>query len=785
MSAPKPVQALFKWTPSGLGVFLTGHYLLNQDVVQTALAAFFTGLTALWVKFSDGFMKEAEQQAEKAGGSLAQWMFALLGTLGAAVKKRTTQLWWELTSDFEGKYYKRLEYVCRRFQTQGLEADKDRVLNLQQVFVLVQICQRSLARTSPNLLRRLEEREESFRGKDIGDFLALMGHEPDFRRLAILGAPGSGKTTMMRYLTLMYAARTPRKLHPNAPQFIPVLLYLRDVYPTILQKPDLPLADLITDWAKKLQTTDPLKPPTGWFAKKLSQNRCLILLDGLDEVADESQRQQISRWVDRQMYEYPDTPFILTSRPLGYEKAQLQEDVMVLEVESMTTEQIHTFVRNWYLATEVKSQGGEVDLGIREEAEQQANRLIAEIDRQPALAEMASNPLLLTMIATVHRRRASLPLNRVELYREICQVLLEKRQRAKGMTDVLTADQKQSVLQPLALDLTQRNTLKFTLAEVRPLLQAKLATLPGLDWTPEQFLKQLREVDALIAKEQEDVFEFAHRSFQEYLTATEIKETNQEALLIEALNDSESLEWWADTMRLYAAQTDTSNLIDAVLRQQAPSPEPSLDMLLLAIDFWQMGRTVQPASKKALLTKITQPLTVLDEPTLNWAKPVQPRYFKLAYYLQKGEWREADLETYEVMVAVSDRDQERILNVTDIQQFPCEDLRIIDQLWVKHSQGKFGFSVQKQIYVETDKPLDGKYHEGTWESFCDRVGWRKAGRWDLNVWDFKIKANLSLGGLPFIWFFAGVPYAFDEEAGVAVAGAAVGSLFSRAKNCEL
>ncbi|PZO45486.1 MAG: hypothetical protein DCF17_01375 [Shackletoniella antarctica] len=734
MPVPKPVQALFKWTPSGLGVFLTGHYLLNQDVVQTALAAFFTGLTALWVKFSDGFMKEAEQQAEKAGGSFAQWVFALLGTLGAAVKKRTTQLCWELTSDFEGKYYKRLEYVCRRFQTQGLEADKDRVLNLQQVFVPVQICQRSLSRTSPNLLRRLEEREDSFRGKDIGDFLALMGTEPDFRRLAILGAPGSGKTTMMRYLTLMYAARTPRKLHPNAPQFIPVLLYLRDVYPTILQTPDLPLADLVTDWAKNLQKTDPLKPPTGWFAKKLSQNRCLILLDGLDEVADESQRQQISRWVDQQMYEYPDTPFILTSRPLGYEKAQLKEDVMVLEVESMTTEQIHTFVRNWYLATEVKSQDGEIDLGIREEATQQANRLIAEIERQPALAEMASNPLLLTMIATVHRRRASLPLNRVELYREICQVLLEKRQRAKGMTDVLTADQKQSVLQPLALDLTRRDTLKFTLAEVRPLLQAKLATLPGLDWTPEQFLKQLREVDALIAKEQEDVFEFAHRSFQEYLTATEIKETNQEGLLIEALDDPESLEWWADTMRLYAAQTDTSTLIDAVLNHL---PEASLDTLLLAIDFWQMGRMVQPATKQALLAKITQPLMVLDEPTLTWAKQVQPRYFKLAYCLEQGAWRQADSATYEVMVEVGDRDHKGYLGIPDTQQFPCEDLRTIDQLWVQYSQGKFGLSVQKQIYVETGNSLDGQYHDGTWLLFCEAIGWWKEGSYQFA----NLKAN--------------------------------------------
>jgi energy-coupling factor transporter ATP-binding protein EcfA2 len=772
MRVPKPVQALFKWTPSGVGLYFTAHYLLNQSVVQTAIAAFFTGVTTLWVKFSDGFMQEAEQQAEKLGGSFAQWIFALLGTLGAALRKRVIQVWWEITSDFEGKYYERLQYVCRRFQTQGLEADRDRVLNLTQVFVPVQICQRSLSRTSPNLLRRLEAREEPLRSKDIGDFLALMAKEPDFRRLAILGAPGSGKTTMMRYLTLMYAQRTPRQLHPQAPQYIPVLLYLRDIHPDILANPDITLADLITTWAKNLQKTDPLKPPMGWFAKQLKRNRCLILLDGLDEVANERDRQQISRWVDRQMYEYPQTPFILTSRPLGYESAQLQEEVMVLEVEPMTTEQSQQFIRNWYLAMEAGSQGGAVDLGIREEAAQQANRLISEIQQQSALAEMARNPLLLTMIATVHRRRATLPLNRVELYREICQVLLEKRQRAKGMVNKLTADQKQSVLQPLALDLTCRKTLKFTLDEVRHLLTQKLAALANVDWTPEQFMRHLRDVDALIAKEQEDVFEFAHRSFQEYLAATEIKDDKRrESLLTEALQAPENLEWWADTMRLYAAQTDTSQIIAAALKQ------PTLETLLLAIDFWQTGLTLQDQTvKAALFAQLNQPLEVLDEPTQAWAQQAQPRYFKLAYCLQQQRWREADIETYWVMVAAGDRAQKGHLSLDDIRQFPCEDLRVIDQLWVRYSQGIWGFSIQKQIYADCGATLDGNYPgDDIWDAFCDRVGWRKGNSY-VNYFDLTFDLSI-LWLVNFLFLGLG---AFGGGVGVGM----ISSLASRLVNCS-
>lgn len=740
MQAPKPVQALLKWTPSGLGFFLTGHYLLSNSTSQAVFAAFFTGLTSLWVKFSDGFMQEAEQQAEKMGGSFAQWLFALLGTLSAAFWKQITQIWWEITSDFKGKYYQRLQYICRNFQTQGLEADQDRVLNLQQMFVPVRIAQRSLTQTSPDLMRTLQKNHgELLRKNEIGGFIALMGKHQEFRRLAILGAPGSGKTTLMRYLTLMYAYRKPRDLHPHAPQWIPALLYLREVYSQILQNNEISLADLLTSWVQNLQKTDPLKPPTGWFAKQLRRNRCLVLLDGLDEVADETQRQQISRWVDQQMKEYPETPFILTSRPLGYEKAQLAEPVTVLEVEPLDDEQIKQFIQNWYLNAEAKSYNG-VDLGVREEARQQANRLIGEIQKQSALQELARNPLLLTMIATVHRRRATLPLNRLELYREICQVLLEKRQRAKGMTDVLTADQKQLVLQPLALDLTQRETLRFTPEEVYPLLGTVLNTLPGKPLSPEQFLKQLREVDALIAKEEEDVYEFAHRSFQEYLTATEIKETQQEWVLLKALERPVALEWWADTMRFYAAQTDATNLVQTVLKQ------PNLEKLLLAIDYWQTGR-MQSKSKEALLAELNKPLAVLEGDTLAWAKDKQPRFFKLAYYLQHDNWRTADEETYRLMITTVGKEEGQWLEPEDLRTFPCEVLKAIDELWVKHSNGRFGFSVQKDIYEETGNPLDGECHKETQEKFGDLTGWRVNGSW-RSYGDLIFSTDAPKGHLP-------------------------------------
>ena len=417
----------------------------------------------------------------------------------------------------------------------------------------------------------------------------------------------------------------------------------------------------------------------------------------------------------------------------------------------MDSEQIRKFVRNWYLALETKKQGGKADLGVKDDAIQQAQGLIAEIEQNPDLGEMASNPLLLTMIATVHRYRSALPRSQVELYREICQVLLEKRQRAKGIPDVLSADQKQSILQPLALALTQQNSLKFTAADVHSLLASKLATLPNNPYTPETFLVQLRNVDALIAKDDENSFEFAHRSFQEYLAATEIRDAQQESILIDVFQDPKALQWWRNTIALYAPQADVSNLLTAALQH------PTLPNLEVAITCWQLGRAA-PQVKQTLLDELAKPLVVLEVPLRAVAQQKLLTYFKLAYLLRVGDWRAADYETYQVMKLAGDRDRKGYLMPDDMLVFPCADLHIIDQLWLKYSQGVFGFSVQKQIYAECGATLDGSIpSEKVWYDFCDRVGWRMNGsytNYDQLVAD--PKKNSPTGEFPmrvfgFVW----------------------------------
>jgi serine/threonine-protein kinase len=104
-------------------------------------------------------------------------------------------------------------------------------------------------------------------------------------------------------------------------------------------------------------------------------------------------------------------------------------------------------------------------------------------------------------------------------------------------------------------------------------------------------------------------------------------------------------------------------------------------------------------------------------------------YRKLRDLLAAGNWEDADYETYLVMLQALGRKEGDWIRDEELLNFPCIDLCTIDNLWVKYSNRKFGFSVQKRIYLECGGIPDGKYYKEPWEKFSDRVGWRIKEEW--------------------------------------------------------
>ncbi|MDJ0620718.1 MAG: serine/threonine-protein kinase [Calothrix sp. MO_192.B10] len=122
-------------------------------------------------------------------------------------------------------------------------------------------------------------------------------------------------------------------------------------------------------------------------------------------------------------------------------------------------------------------------------------------------------------------------------------------------------------------------------------------------------------------------------------------------------------------------------------------------------------------------------------------------YTKLRDYLAAGNWKEADYETYLVMLQAVGRQKGDWIKDEELLNFPCTDLRTIDRLWVKYSNGHFGFSVQKRIYLEVGGKPDGKYDRAVWYKFGDRVGWRVNQSWILYS-DVTFDTSSYVGHLP-------------------------------------
>lgn len=174
--------------------------------------------------------------------------------------------------------------------------------------------------------------------------------------------------------------------------------------------------------------------------------------------------------------------------------------------------------------------------------------------------------------------------------------------------------------------------------------------------------------------------------------------------------------------------------LEVQLQQATVERENIQNLLEWVVHYLQL---INPEQVANTLTQVNHWLEQSDE-EVHPLSEVGMDYNSLIELLATGDWKTANDYTWEIILYLAERQEEKWLRVEDIETLPCTDLKTINWLWQYYSQGLFGLTTQQQILED----LDGDYTQ-----FCDQVGWRKGEAWlyyeELN---FSLKA--PLGHLP-------------------------------------
>ena len=347
-------------------------------------------------------------------------------------------------------------------------------------------------------------------------------------KAVLLGAPGSGKTTLASYFALMLceqAGNDPTQIGLEKEQdWLPVVIRIRDW----VLKPELSVLKYLRWYAEDSLSVKVL--PIGFFEHWLERGRALILLDGLDEVVDEAQRRSVVEQIETFLGQYEHCPAVITSRPAGY-----RWDFFNLEafphytLEPFDDKQVDTFIDHWY-------DSRELDKGLAKRRKEDLRSAFKGNDR---IRQLATNPLLLTIIALIHRYQAELPRRRFKLYESAVETLLTSWDSGKdiklySVLQHLKSDDLLYVLKKLAYWIhtqgsageTDGGTLIET-DELMRQLQKEIKAQKKCESheakaEAKRFVDFIQRRTGLLNEQGKDRYAFVHKTFQEYLTAEEI-----------------------------------------------------------------------------------------------------------------------------------------------------------------------------------------------------------------------------------------------------------------------
>ncbi|MGB3514593.1 MAG: NACHT domain-containing NTPase [Microcoleaceae cyanobacterium] len=398
-------------------------------------------------------------------------------------------------------------------------------IGLNDIFTRVNILEKITASRRKSINDLLQECEsEKFQrwefGKTTEEKFPGVEAVEKYRKLMIWGKPGAGKTTFLKYIAIECIEGE------FLSDYIPIFVTLRD-FGEVADKLGI-LEYIHQEFFPNLPIQDSSLPEI------IREGRAIILFDGLDEVREvnvEDVIKEVRNFSDK----YPANHFIITCRIAAREYTF--DKFTEVEVTDFDDEQISTFANNWFKNKSVKPE-----------------YFLEQVRENERVSELATNPLLLTLLCLAFEESGDFPANRSELYKEGLDALLKKWDAKRGIQrhqvyKKLSPQRKEDLLSKIAWITFENGELFFKQKVAEKYITDYICNLPGantdeeaLQLDSEVVLRSIESQHGLLVERAKSVYSFSHLTFHEYFTAREFivgKNYSDEALkgLVSHLTD--------------------------------------------------------------------------------------------------------------------------------------------------------------------------------------------------------------------------------------------------------
>ncbi|HEY9599972.1 MAG TPA: NACHT domain-containing NTPase [Allocoleopsis sp.] len=394
-------------------------------------------------------------------------------------------------------------YIQERCGTMRV-LDMTQPIGLGQIYTSVNILEKITGRRGLQLTELMRHTSpEKFDRFCLGDVRErrVPGLEAveTYRKLMILGKPGAGKTTFLKHLAIQCIGET----------------FQSDRVPVFITLKDFAEADGQPSLLEYMSRLAAINPVRAWHAMPLptilGAGRALVLLDGLDEVRD-SDSSRVLRQIREFSQQFPQNQFVITCRIAAREYTF--EQFTEVEIADFDYRQIADFSSKWF-----RSKNDPI----------KAERFLERLKEDEPIRELATNPLLLTLLCLVFEDSGSFPTNRARLYEQGVEKLLRKWNPNERERDPiykkLSPDYREELLSQIAWKTFKRGNYFFNQRDVGKQVREYIQSLPGIH--PEDLLRLdckavLESIEAqhgLLVERARSIYSFSHLTFHEYFTA--------------------------------------------------------------------------------------------------------------------------------------------------------------------------------------------------------------------------------------------------------------------------